>query len=271
MKYIYDRAYILYNNEYPIRIIGAMQDITERREAEIQLKQSEANINAIFENSSEGFILVNKFNKVISFNSKARDFNALNSKVNTSLEINKNILEHVEEERRDIYNSFISKVLQGETITYDIAYTSDVGTKTWINFLLQPVKSEDAIAGFCITGRDVTKQKIAEQLRDFERNNLKALINNTDDFIWSVDTKYQLITSNKAFDDIHARLGKTFSLSENTVDERFSDWGKDLIKKYYDRALGGESFTEILPVVLPQKGWFELSFYPILKVSRWQV
>lgn len=90
---------------------------------------------------------------------------------------------------------------------------------------------------------------------------LKALINNTNDFIWSVDKKYNLLVSNQEFDKFFGKLFQSdLTPGKNMLDmlpkKMYSEW-----KGYYDRALLGESYVielEMKPMVL------EIAFNPIV-------
>jgi PAS domain S-box-containing protein len=88
--------------------------------------------------------------------------------------------------------------------------------------------------------------------------NLKALLNNTDDLMWSVDRNFKLLSSNQAFDR------KVIQLSGKKMRK-----GSDVLAtglKYilnYERALAGETFTEVDYLETPVEVWFEVSFYPI--------
>ncbi len=60
-------------------------------------------------------------------------------------------------------------------------------------------KENEKITWICIKGNDITEKKKNQQEREFDRENLKALINNTGDLIWSVDRNFELITFNDSF------------------------------------------------------------------------
>ncbi|MBC7949096.1 MAG: PAS domain S-box protein [Chitinophagaceae bacterium] len=114
--------------------------------------------------------------------------------------------------------------------------------------------------------RDTSERSHEERERDFDSNNLKALINNTNDLMWSVDCDLRLITFNKAFDErMRSVLGKQLMKGSNVFSIGLNDDSMGQMTEYYNRALAGENFTETEYTHLPTPTWTELSFYPILQ------
>lgn len=66
--------------------------------------------------------------------------------------------------------------------------------------------NEPGLNGLVANCRNITEKKLAEQEREFDKNNLSALINNTSDLMWSLDRKFNLITSNLSFDMMIERM-----------------------------------------------------------------
>ncbi|MFZ2419711.1 MAG: PAS domain S-box protein, partial [Anaerolineae bacterium] len=97
----------------------------------------------------------------------------------------------------------------------------------------------------------IERKRAEESLKETEAQ-LKALIDNTGDTIWSIDTEYRLTSTNATFRDGLARfIGREISngesvftgISQNVVDE----W-----TPLYARALGGETCTH---VSISHGGW----------------
>ncbi len=111
---------------------------------------------------------------------------------------------------------------------------------------------------------DVTEQKVAEGKRVFDSANLTSLINNTNDLMWSVDTNFNLITSNDAFTKLVRMVsGDPIETGSNMLATAFSKEKVERYRKYYERAFAGETFTEIEGNETPFVFWTETSFYPI--------
>jgi PAS domain S-box-containing protein len=246
-------------------VIGASKiarDITEKKEAEQKIIQSEENLKAIFDNSIEGFILTDADGIVKTFNYRAEKsiFDIFSRKI----EPGHSIFEFTEKYRQEYFKNVFTAVLQGQTIQYDRHYTDITGKISWINFTFTPVRHNKVIAGVCITANDITDKKIAEQQKEFDHNNLHALINNTTDLIWSVDREYKLITFNKACENFSLQLtGKILRPGVDLFDFEFGNQVAERYKTYYRRAFNGEVFTECNHYLQPVEYWSENSFYPI--------
>ena len=131
-------------------------------------------------------------------------------------------------------------------------------------FLLRRLWRNDQVEGICITGRDITEKRNIEREREFDRNNLSALINNTQDLMWSVDKNLRLITSNDSFNKmIEFTSGKPISRGDSILSNQFTDDQLIRYKEFYQRALSGEAFTIVDHFETPVEFWSEISFYPI--------
>lgn len=137
----------------------------------IKLQQSESNLRAIFESSIQGFVLLDKENNVITFNSKATDYIKLNN-YNTPFKIGQSIYDFVEAARKPFFKNLLKKVSLGETIEYYRKYEVNNNVQ-WVHFILTPVYENEQINGCCITGNDVTAAK--QHLETIELQNKKFL------------------------------------------------------------------------------------------------
>ncbi len=113
--------------------------------------------------------------------------------------------------------------------------------------------------------QDVTEIKIAEQQKEFHKNNLAALINNTNDMMWSMDRNKKLITSNSAFDNMVKTMAGKTETDEDVADGGFKDELLEKWNRYYERAFTGESFKIVEHSMSTEELWSEISFYPIRK------
>jgi len=127
----------------------------------------------------------------------------------------------------------------------------------WLSVKAYPLDS-----GVAVYFIDITQQKIAQDRILLEEQNLRAIINNTDDMIWSVDREYRIISANEAFwHHIQLLTGKyKADLTESDFGrEAFSQWAA-----YFDRAYAGESYKIVWKEEWDGELRFaEVSFNPI--------
>ena len=136
----------------------------------------------------------------------------------------------------------------------------------WCEGSLTNMLNEPGINALVSNFRDISEKKITEYQQEFDRNNLDALINNTNDLMWSVDRNARLITFNQPFHEtINLATGKVLTKGDDVFSVVLSPQQFDRFKKSYTRAFAGETFTEIEYVATPIESWTEISFYPIRK------
>jgi PAS domain S-box-containing protein len=251
------------------RLPKAIDDALKQRRMETEklaaiqaLLKSEVNLKAIFDSASEAFILTDTEGVIKDFNNRAKD--TILHIAEMVIDRGQSIFYFIEDFRREYFEAVIEKILSGDSVQYDKLYTSPLGKTHWINYSFSPVKKGQEITGICITGRDITARKMAEQLKEFEHNNLYALINNTNDLMWSVDRNFKLITSNHAFDELVMVVSGVKPVKGANILKELSNMEKIFrFKECYERAFNGETFTEIEYTHQPIELWSEVSFYPI--------
>jgi PAS domain S-box-containing protein len=242
-------------------------DITKRKIAEQYLLQTKENLNAIFENSSEGFILTDTEGRIQVFNKKVKK--SIFRHTTGEIKIGKSIFDFIEESRKDNFNLVFASVLKGEKVQYDRLFSSGTKQSAWYNLIFTPVKKDNIINGICITGRDITNIKKAEQQKEFNRNNLDALINNTRDLMWSIDLEFKILTSNKAFKQLYGDLtGK--SIFKRKKMQSGIVFKNRLLRyiPYFKKAFSGESFTIIEEPETINEPYLEISFNPIYEADK---
>lgn len=140
------------------------------------------------------------------------------------------------------------------------------GTWIWCEGTITNLLEDYSVGALVLNFRDISERKKSEQQREFDRKNLKALINNTPDLIWSVNTHFKLITSNIHFDNIVKEiLGDSIKKGKEVLALGFSEEQLSRWKAYYERAFKGECFTVIEYNDYPREMCSEISFTPIYK------
>jgi PAS domain S-box-containing protein len=121
-------------------------------------------------------------------------------------------------------------------------------------------------------GHDKTDANKAQEEIVWTKSNLEALINNTEDHIWSVDKDTRYVYMNKAYRRQIERLtgaepqqGAYSYLHKGYTQAEIDEWSD-----YYRRALAGERYTIITEATEPATNKqlsFQISFNPIYKVK----
>jgi PAS domain S-box-containing protein len=231
----------------------------EKLEAERKCDEAARHLKTIFENTSESFLLMETNGIVKALNSRASEYGFLIGE--KKIKVGDNIFNLISKDKNSFFREMASRVLEGEKVHYERNYRMVDGNELWIDLSIYPVEEEGMVQGICVRGQDITEKKKIEQEREFEQNNLAALINNTEDLLWSVDKNFKLITSNDSFANvITAASGKPIDKDFNLLETKFGKEQIERFKKYYERAFRGETFREVESY---GSLWSEISFYPI--------
>jgi len=119
---------------------------------------------------------------------------------------------------------------------------------------------------------EINARKAADEIA-WTKNNLEALINNTENFIWSIDRDGRYVYMNTAY---RKRIEDTMGVMAKEGDDAYvhsghteqvrSEW-----HQYYKRALSGERYVtrhESLNHESQEPSFFEVSFNPIYKQAK---
>ncbi|WP_185156080.1 PAS domain S-box protein [Fulvivirga kasyanovii] len=120
--------------------------------------------------------------------------------------------------------------------------------------------------GLSVYIQDITQSKIMKEEIFKERTKLNALINNTDDLIWSIDKHMRLLTANDALKAIMKQFNSHgVKVGENILVDGIEESIKADWAGYYKKALEGTALNLEYEVTIPGKGrkYLEVSFNPI--------
>lgn len=123
---------------------------------------------------------------------------------------------------------------------------------------------------FLVMANDVTKRIEAEELKEFDKINTDALINSTEDLIWSVNFNFELIVANKAFiQRIEDITGITLVPGNDLLMTKiFQEEQLDFWKECYSYALLGQPLKKEVYSKATKNwaaSWADISFNPIYK------
>lgn len=186
---VIDRAYVYYNNEgKPTRMLGAMQDITERKEAETEKEKERRDATALINSTTDLLWSINKDYKLI----KANDafIKGLLDNGGYLIKPGDDVLpeERFPKEYLQYWEDLYSKGLSGEKVLTEI-YTPQANTTEflWFEIKIDPIKAGNEITGIACSMRDITERKKSDILLKESINALKEAQRIAQTGSWELD------------------------------------------------------------------------------------
>lgn len=226
----------------PYQYLSVRFDITERKRMEESLRETEANLKTVFENTENAYILMNSKLEIVAFNPRAEQF-SINS-LGKEGRIGEYVIDYFPQDRKAKMTKYMKEVLTGRKIHYEISYRQPDGHMTWYDVSLYPVsKNKRNYYGLIMEMADITIKKKAEVDLRQSQANLMAIIQNTDASIYSIDNACRYITFNKAHSDalklaynLDIKPGDhVYDFLEKLAPEEIAGW-----QEIYNRAFEGD-------------------------------
>jgi PAS domain S-box-containing protein len=179
--------------------------------------------------------------------------------------LGKNVFDFIDNEDKKQAIKLIENQKNESVQNIEFRFITKNRKEVWTSIASNSIYNEEGkYKGALAMVTDVTEKKEVEKQREFDRNNLNALINNTNDLMWSVDKDFNLITSNQPFDEMSKiSFGKVIGKGNSVLSVAYTDEMRNHFKQFYERAFKGETFTEIEHFISPVEYWTEISYYPI--------
>ncbi len=196
--YVHDRAHIIRNAKGKAeRLIGATQDITQRKEAEFQVLKSEIQFRSLVQNSSDltgilddkGYFLYSSptVKRILGYDGEyMTEKNAFTFVHPDDISMVKNHLQKIHTEPEDKL-SFIS-----------FRFKNSSGEWRWLESKVTDMSNNAEIRGYIFNARDVTERKIAEA----EIEKLSLIARETTNAVIITDAAGKIVWVNEAFTTI---------------------------------------------------------------------
>ena len=183
---------------------------------------------------------------------------------------------HPQDDQEKLYKTLRKKgidlsVLQG--INYGGIWTHEDknGNHVYVELTSYNAKFEN-VACRVVSATDASEKMHFQEELIWTKSNLEALINNTEDQIWSVDKEMRYVYMNRAYRQLISLLTGTVPKDGDytNLHPGFSESEVEKWNQYYSRALAGERYTVITESVDPltqNRHSYEVSFNPIYKIK----
>jgi len=162
-------------------------------------------------------------------------------------------------------DSGLSKKNEVYSIPYRMFHKN--GQVLWIRETGKVSSWSDAECPLAIQGiiSDITQKVNHDKELEKLKNNQEALINGTQDLLWSVDTEYKFIIANDPFEEIMQKtLHRKIYEGDSALPQEFPEEINKKWKSYYDRAMGGEQFSVKERIQVPSEA---LSTYGLISFN----
>ncbi len=179
---------------------GTVKDITEKKRFEEALRQSEAELKAIFNSVPYALLLLDHNYHVRAFNLKAiQDSQRLYGQ---SLRIGESVLSLVKEDHQALLSrKYLDAALQGEQIELEMPFT-DGKEIHYYEVRITPVRNaNEDIIGICVVLGDISERKAAEEQLRFQARVLYEM----KEAVIAVDATGRVKYCNRAAEEFHGK------------------------------------------------------------------
>jgi PAS domain S-box-containing protein len=171
-------------------------------------------------------------------------------------------------ESKLIFSSFLDRIFESKTKeTCEITLAVDPEKPTYLLLNGITANEEDHCL---ITAVDISKLKKTEiALKKSELLLHSSIDSQKDSLIFSIDADYNYLTFNKAHcEAMKSIYNSDIKIGVNILECIASIEDRNSAKENYDRALGGESHSNIRRLGSNESAYYESFFYPIISTSK---
>jgi PAS domain S-box-containing protein len=196
-----------------IGVLGTYKDITERKQAEAALRESEEKYKALIETTGTGYVILDVEGKVLGAN---QEYVRLAGHGALAEIIGKNVAEWTAAHDRERNAADIRRCLQqGFVRNLEIDYMSREGRIVPVEINATVVKSSQGVQILALC-RDITERKQAEEAVRQSEERYRALIETAPDVVYIISDQGEFTSLNPAFETITGWtctewLGKPFA------------------------------------------------------------
>lgn len=185
--YVIDKGFFLYEEDLPVRIIGSMQDITDRKRTENLVKDSEQRFRALVQNGSD-MIKILDFDGRFTFSSPTVE--KMLGWESASL-LGNTFLDYIHPSDLAFTSSQFELIKKQSYLEVPyFRFKNAKGEWRWLETKLTNLLHEPSVNGIVSNSRDVTeKKKVEENIKASEERYRSLFFNNPMTiYIWDIQT-----------------------------------------------------------------------------------
>jgi diguanylate cyclase (GGDEF)-like protein/PAS domain S-box-containing protein len=159
-------------------------DITDSKLALEALKESESRLQAIFNSTTETFILLDSDYKIQAFNNKADNYAF--SLFNRHMNKGDTIFDFIYEQDRHLLVDQFQQALSGQTVTTE--YNMKLPQASiWLEMSYLPVYEDGEITGVCLSTLDITQKKTSQKEIEENRHFIGQIADSSPNILYLID------------------------------------------------------------------------------------
>lgn len=240
---------------------GIGMDITEFRLSQAHANMYAKRLNDILESIKDGFFTLDKEWKFTYVNQAFEKITGIKA---TQL-IYQNIWEYFPEIKQSVFYEEFNQAVEGKENRSFEAFLPTLSLSVMVSVY-------PSAEGLTVFLHDISNEKKLQTHINLEKNNLKAIVNNTADMIWSISKDYTFIVFNEAYKKRYAQL---FDIQLKEGDAVFPENYNPQLKAFwvenYERAFNGEVFKIAFTYPSTQDSvlqYFETDISPIISDDK---
>ncbi len=205
--------------------LDARHQIAQRRIAERQLRETEAHLRGMIDNSLQSLTLIDSNYKVLSFNSIADE----SAKIifGKGMKVGDSIRDFVKPEDFDRFSQYFDRAMHGQTIVIERNITGENNEDYWFELTFNPVRTLDGpITGVCYTVQNIDERKQAEQALRRAQDSLQARVQEQTAEIARLNESSWLAATER--DRAHDTLAQNKIEFERILEQRSTEWQERL-------------------------------------------
>ncbi len=277
--HIYDRGSVMFDADgKPVRIVGAMQDITLRKKAEDekelvrrQLEHALVIQSSILNALPAHIALLDGDGNIVEVNEAWKRFAMENGYLGADFGIGSNYLQ-VASQARELgvedaarAKEGIEGVIKGKLRQFEMEYSCDaLSEQRWFTLMASPLSSFSA--GAVVMHINVTEKHLAKNKLLASEANLRTIFENTDIAYTLLDSNLDVIAFNTQAETLLGHLfGKPLALGEHYF-EYFNDTGETkMARSLMDSVAKGANYREEICKRTPEgtDRWYLVRISPI--------
>ncbi|MBM9518914.1 PAS domain S-box protein [Desulforhopalus vacuolatus] len=192
IRYVNERTQQIINKQGEVyRVIGTVQDITERIQSEKALKESEEKYHALFDNSLEAIFLTAQDGKIFTANKAACEM--LKMSESEIISYGRNGVVNLNDPR--IHSALEERRKKGK-FRGELTFKKKDGSIFPVNVSSAVFQDSYGNEKTCIFFRDISKRKLAEQALEQEKKQWEITFDSVWDWVSIIDKNHNIIRSN---------------------------------------------------------------------------